>query len=320
MKNRLFLFLGVLLVGIAFTHIGCKAELEIKPLEAEEFPMSRTPVFYIAKNQIYRASIDGGLRFLFYGEDTLTRRRMPRLNYQRTMMAILEGEPATPVIMNLEGQIIDRLPQYTQVTEMAWSPNGESLFIIQTQKGNYSPYEQSFHFWGEPFDIPSAATRFMVRPDVRCDALTFGPDSSVAWGERLDPSWFGRSTKLYYRTKSKFLEDVVSYRYRRVERITFSRDGSEILAAMRFDGSTLDPESLIRFSSDATEIPNARLAGGLDAVIFPEGDGLITSNYTGSNDKRYNYLNRWDYRGIGNSGWAPMTPAYYSHTIEIELK
>ncbi|MFK7969959.1 MAG: hypothetical protein AB8F95_06305 [Bacteroidia bacterium] len=319
MKVLLPILGSIFLIGI-FLFTGCKAELEKIPLEGDEFPMSKTPMFYIAKNQIYRSSIDGGLRFFWYGEDTLTRRRMPRLNYQRTRLAILEGEPASLVILDMEGNKIDQVAGYPDVTEMAWSTNGESLFIVQTQHGDHAPIEQSFHFWGEPFDLPFNVQRFTSDPDLRCDGITFGPDSSVMWGEWRDLRTVNRRTHLYYRKGQRRLSREIVYNFDRVERISYSRTGEDVIIALRFLYSTFERENIIRFSTSQDAIYGVREIGGRDAVIYPDGTGYVTSGYTSKDEKRNFSVSRNEYTQFNGTPRTSVTQSYYTYPIEIELK
>lgn len=304
--------------GLTLLVHSCTPTVEKLPIPESEFSDDELRLFYITDNQVYRTTMRGTVRFLFYGEDTLTMRRLPRMNYQRTRLAITEGDDRIPVILDKQGRVVERLEQFDHVTEMAWSPDGESLIIICTFNDDY-PVEQSFHVWGESYEPPIDFGQFGDL--LRCDVLAVGPGGSIAWGEtQVRP--FSWSTSVMHHTYirpsiSRNTFKAFNYLYGRPGRVSFSPDSAEVLFTLTWESSSsFTDKTVVEIENGAEEIPSPDKIGGAYSVAVARAEPFIMIN-------RSRLIPNTTYAvgsSVGFGSFDQITPSYISHPIEIEYK
>jgi hypothetical protein len=138
------------------------------------------PVYYIKRDSLFRANtIEKELIYLSPTGSTLTH---PRINNQKNKVAFIDMNGNIPVIIDMEGNLIEKVSSADKASEICWSPDGNSLVIIRDFSGSISPpFDQRMTVWGAPYTPPFDRS-VLDDPETYLDVLSISTENFAAWG------------------------------------------------------------------------------------------------------------------------------------------
>ncbi|MFK7969829.1 MAG: hypothetical protein AB8F95_05650 [Bacteroidia bacterium] len=173
--------LSILLIICGIFILGsCEnRSIEYFPLEGyEQEPVY--PLYFTANDTLYKANTLG--RVVVYESTDGSRLTCPRINYQKDKIAFIENGSGIPVILDMKDSLLNRVTQARGASTLCWSPDGESLVIIQDIGGSIEPpLTQKMYIWGAPYDPPFEKD-ILADPDRHLDVLAISPRNYAAWG------------------------------------------------------------------------------------------------------------------------------------------
>jgi hypothetical protein len=250
---------------------------------AQEQPF---PVYFTVNDELHKANAIQHIPV--YKSPNGANLSHPRINYQRNKVACIDNFGNVPIILDMDGNLIARVDQARNASEICWSADGNSLVVIRDFSGSLiPPFRQDVFVWGDPYDPPFDRS-ILSNDKIYLDVLAISADNHAAWGiydETSSASW--RKKAMVTLQGPNATVEVESFeRGNRVKSLSFSQQTHELVATF-FDRISFDISwETIFLPITATSINDRapwRFGGSIRGnAINNEGNILLSYNNNGN--------------------------------------
>ena len=255
---------------LTFMQLSCEP-LEVELIRTDEEGKYNGTIVYISNNDVFLTDA---------GFDQITRltntpgevKFLPALHPSKQKIAYLNAD-RTPVIIDTTGVVLEQLDTYTNVRDMGWSADGETLFML---------INLSLQFYGPPLPVPDITFPLGVNyPEIYSVDINHRNELAYTYSYS---TFFSQSHGLIITSLDPAfatIEDSGPYQERYAAR--FSNDGNVLTYAIE------NRESLIFYFGTATSSAELWFSARFsylyrsndkdERLVFPTSNAIVSSSY-----------------------------------------